>query len=123
MGYIKVKLIIIIMTSLKTSQPIRRYWIARRGKRGGKCIPKHIDLLNQLVNQANLISITINEEHIYTHTNTLKCLLANIQSIKNKDAVLHEFTLDNDIDVCCVTATWLSSSDNNQVWIQATDLN
>ena len=104
-------------------QTIRKYWIAWRGKRGGKCIPKHIDLLNWLVNQDNLISITINEEHTYTHTNTVKCLLANIQSIKNKDAVLHELISDKDIDASCVTETWLSYSCNDKVWIQATDLN
>ena len=76
-----------------------------------------------MVNQDNLISITINEEHTYTHTNTLKCLLANIQSIKNKDAALHEFILDKDIDESCAIETWLSSSDNDKVWIQAMDLN
>ena len=50
-------------------------------------------------------------------------MLDNVQSIKNKDAVLHEFISDNDIDVSCVTETWLSSSDNDKVWLQATDLN
>ena len=94
---------------------IRKYWIAWRGKGGGKHIPKHVDVLNQLANQDNLIRITINEELTYTHTNTLTGLLANTQSRKNKDAVLHQFILDNDIDISCVTEIWLSSSDIDKV--------
>ena len=104
-------------------QTIRKYWIAWRRKRGSKHIPKHTVVSSWRANQDNLIRITINEQLTYSQTNTLKCLLANTQSIKNKDAVLHQFILENDRDICCVTETWLSSSDIDQVWIQATDLN
>ena len=48
-------------------QTVRRHLIAW-GKRGGKHISKHIDVLNQLANQDNLIRITINERtHLHPH--------------------------------------------------------
>ena len=100
---------------------IRKYQIAQRGKRGSK--HKHTVVSNQKANQDNLIRITINEQLTYSHTNTLKFLLANTQSIKNKDAALHQFILENDIDLSCVTETWLSSSNIDQVWIKAMDVN
>ena len=72
---------------------IRKYWIAQRRKRVGKHILKHTVVSNQRANHDNLIKITINEQLTYSHTNTLKCLLANTQSIKNKDAAHHQLIL------------------------------
>ena len=77
-----------------------KYWKTQRRKRASKHISKHTGVSNRRANQDNLIRITINEQLTYSPTNTLKCLLANTQSIKNKDAVLHQFILENDIDIC-----------------------
>ena len=42
-----------------------------------------------------------------TNINIVKCMLINVRSINNKLYKLTELLLDRDVDVCCVTETWL----------------
>ena len=43
-------------------------------------------------------------------------LMANCQSIKNKDLVVHEHLVSNNIDFGIFTKTWLSENLDNIVW-------
>ena len=46
-----------------------------------------------------------------------------MQSVKNKDMILHQYICDNKIDLCILTETWLTDSDIDKVWISCTSLN
>ena len=46
-----------------------------------------------------------------------------MQSVKNKDLILHQYICDNKIDLCILTETWLTDSDTDKVWISFTSLN
>ena len=46
-----------------------------------------------------------------------------MQSVKNKDMILHQYICDNKIDLCILTETWLTDSDTDKVWISCTSLN
>ena len=46
-----------------------------------------------------------------------------MQSVKNKDMILHQYICDNKIDLCILTETWLRDSDIDKVWISCTSLN
>ena len=46
-----------------------------------------------------------------------------MQSVKNKDLILHQYICDNKTDLCILTETWLTDSDTDKVWISCTSLN
>ena len=43
-------------------------------------------------------------------------IMANCQSIKNKDLVVHDHLVSNNIDLGIFTETWLSESSDDIVW-------
>ena len=49
--------------------------------------------------------------------------LANIQSIKNKQLILHQYLVENNISLCLPTETLLSDTEADQVWLQCSSLN
>ena len=49
------------------------------------------------------------------HRQTLKCSYVNIQSLRNKTLEVREFINDNNLDILCVTETWLKDSDSSVV--------
>ena len=49
--------------------------------------------------------------------------LLNIQSIKNKELLIHGQLIHNDVDICILTEIWLSDSDLDRTWLQYTVLN
>ena len=74
----------------------------------------------------SLIIININEDATQSQVNSssnMKVTLANIQSIKNKDLILYDYLQSNDSDICILTETWLQNCDNDEIWLEMTDLN
>ena len=53
--------------------------------------------------------------------NDLSPMLANVQSIKSKTKILMDYLLDSKVDIAVLTETWLS--DNDAIWLKASDLN
>ena len=46
-----------------------------------------------------------------------------IQSIKNKQLILHQYLVENNINLCVLTETWLSDTEAAQVWLQCSSVN
>ena len=106
---------------------LKIYKRRKRGKRGGCRQQKQHKILaeyekSRTVNQDNLISInTIKDRHVTNNAQNLKIGLVNARSIRNKDIRLKQDLIEEDIDACVVTETWLD--DSNKVWIENTELN
>ena len=71
---------------------------------------------------SNLINIKTSTKNVY---NCLEVRIAtvNVQSVKNKDLILHQHLCDNGIDLCVVTETWLSSKQDDKICQSCTPLN
>ena len=48
--------------------------------------------------------------------------LANAQSIRRKDSILHGYLHSNKCDISVVTETWLRDDEADDAWIQSSDL-
>ena len=46
-----------------------------------------------------------------------------MQSVKNKDLILHHYICYNKIDLCILTKIWEKDSDTDKIWISCTSLN
>ena len=57
---------------------------------------------------SNLINIKTSTKSV---SNYLEVMIAtiNVHSVRNKDLILHQHICDNEIDLCVLTETWLSS--------------
>ena len=53
----------------------------------------------------------------------IKLSTINVQSVKNKDMILHQYVCGNKIDLCLLIETWLTDSDIDKVWRSCTSLN
>ena len=69
----------------------------------------------------NLINIYIENKPQMNIANDLSLMLANVQSIKSKTELVLDYLLDNKVDIAILTETWLS--DNDEIWLNASDLN
>ena len=69
----------------------------------------------------NLINIYIENKPKMNIANDLSIMLANVQSIKSKTELVIDYLLDNKVDIAILTETWLS--DNDEIWLNASDLN
>ena len=49
--------------------------------------------------------------------------MANIQSVKNKQLILHQYLVENKIDLCVLTETWLRNTEADQAWLQCSLIN
>jgi len=73
-------------------------------------------------NNNNLLSInTIKDRHIKNNSQNINIGLVNVRSVKNKDIWLKHQLIDEEIDICVITETWLN--DSNAEWITSTELN
>ena len=70
----------------------------------------------------NLININTSTKSVSNYLE-VKIATANVQSIKNKDLILHQHICDNEIDLCVLTETWLSNKQNDNTWKSCTSLN
>lgn len=96
----------------------------KRGKRGGFEQRRRRMLAEQYrgVNRINLIEIQLEKDcHVKTRSKHLSIGLANMRSVKNKDLLLKDNLVEENIDMCVLTETWLNN--NDQHWIESTELN
>lgn len=63
------------------------------------------------INFSNLVNVKKFERSCTTKVCSMKCAVVNTQSVRNKLAEFHELLLTNQLDICCVTETWLKESD------------
>ena len=113
--------------SCQTVKTIRNLRInnKKKNKRGSKVgsISKNINQ-QRSANRSNLIKINTDEfPRNQVNQKTIKLSTINVQSVKNKDMIIHQYVCDNKIDLCLLTETWLTDSDIDKVWISCTSLN
>ena len=107
-----------------TCKNIRKLKLNRRGCRGGVRIKSHIDIIHpKSLNNNNLISIKTGQQELTSNHCSLCISLGNIQSIKNKQLILHQYLVENNISLCVLTETWLRDTDADQVWLDCSSLN
>ena len=107
----------------KTCNNIRKHKLNRRGCRGGVRKKSHLDIIHQTGSNKNLIRINIGQREVISNYHSLCICLANIQSVKNKQPMLHQYLVENKIDLCVPTETWLRNTKADQAWLQCSLIN
>ena len=74
------------------------------------------------VNPYNLTHIQITKT-LESHNSKLKIATVNTQSIRNKDLQVMELISDHNLDLVIATETWLTDSQNDNIWLEVTCLN
>ena len=107
-----------------TCNNIRKLKLNRRGCRGGVRMKSHLDIMHQKGSDNGNLIIIINtgQQEITPNHHSLCICLVNIQSIKNKQLILHEYLVENNINLCVLHEMWLSDTEANQVWLQCSSL-
>ena len=77
-----------------------------RGCRGGAHKQRRTQVKQTVVNNDNLLSITLDNQ-----VRTAKFCLINSRSVCNKAEFLVDYVTSHDIDIMCITETWLHSAD------------
>ena len=80
----------------------------RRGCRGGSRKQRHTQQTG--VNNANLLTITPHNQLL-----TAKLCLIKARSVCNKAELIVDYVTSHDIDIMCITETWLRSEDTASV--------
>ena len=101
---------------------IRKLWLNKRkcSKKGGSATNADMAIPQQ-VDFNNLIIIYIDNRPKMDIANDLSLMLANVQSIKSKTKLLMDYLLDSKVDIAVLTEAWLS--DDDAIWLKASDLN
>ena len=108
----------------RTCNNIRKLKLNRRGCRGGIRRKSHLDIIHQTgSNKNNLIRINTEQQEVISNYHSLCICLANIQSVKNKQLILHQYLVENKIDLCILTKTWLRNTEADQAWLQCSMIN
>ena len=97
-----------------------RIYKKRRGYRAGVRCRKQQN--SRYADLSNLINIKTSTKSVSNYLE-VKIATANVQSIKNKDLILHQHICDNEIDLCVLTETWLGNKQNDNTWKSCTPLN
>ena len=92
----------------------------RRGCRAGARSRKQQN--PRYANLSNLINIKTSTNSVSNYFD-IKIATANVQSIKNKDLIVHQHICDSEIDLCVLTETWLGDKQNDIIWKSCTPLN
>ena len=89
----------------------------KKKKRGSKVGRKGKNMdQHRSANLNDLIKIDINKlPRNQANQKTFKLSTINVQSVKNKELILHQYICDNKIDLCIFTETWLTDSDTDKV--------
>ncbi|XP_077994476.1 uncharacterized protein LOC144448196 [Glandiceps talaboti] len=98
---------------------IRQLKIHKRNKRGQRGGIKSQE--KKGINIANLRVIEVTDNTVMNNYRQLKISTWNAHLIKNKAVLLRDHLLNNGIDMCVITETWLQTRD--QIWIEGCDLN
>ena len=81
---------------------VARRRLTHRGYRGGAHKHRGTHVQQMGVNNVNLLSITL-----HNHIRTAKLCLINSRSVCNKAEFLVGYVTSHDIDIMCITETWL----------------
>ena len=73
------------------------------------------------VNPYNLTHVQITKT-LEPHNSKLKIATVNTQSIRNKDLQVMELISDHNLDLMVATETWLTGSQNDNIWLEGTCL-
>ena len=85
--------------------------------------PRSKDAEPRSVNYSNLTQVKItNKRIVRKFTKHLNIVLINSQSIKNKDELIAEYLISNNIDACVLMETWLTNSDNDKIWLECSEI-
>ena len=49
-------------------------------------------------------------------------MLISSQSIRNKDELIAEYLISNNSNVCILTETWLTNSNNDKIWLECNEI-
>ena len=93
---------------------------SRRYKRRQK--PKGTCKNNTQADFSNLHYIDQTNEQQLLLINKLPIFTANVRSIKNKIGLLHNYIIDNNIDIAVITETWLRNNEVDSIWTDTCDL-
>ena len=95
----------------------------RKTHRGKNKKPSSDDVEPRSVNHSNLTQVNItNDKRVRKFTKQLNIVLINPQSIRNKDELIAEYLISNNIDACILTETWLTNSDNDKIWLECREV-
>ena len=78
--------------------------------------------MSQGIDKSNLIQVNISISPMECRTK-LKISSVNIQSIKNKELLLHDNLVNNAIDFCFIAENWLRNNDEDRAWLDCLILN
>ena len=74
------------------------------------------------INRTNLQNIFISEDSVPKPNTQCKIATINAQSVRNKDTLLTQEIMDNNIDVTLITATWLNDTPQDIAWLHQSSL-
>ena len=78
----------------------------RRTCRGKNIKPSSHEVESRSVNHSNLTQVNItNDKRAGKFTKQLNIVLINSQSIRNKDELIAEYLISNNVDACILTET------------------
>ena len=104
------------------SEPIRQIRELQINRRRQKTLikskPKQLG-----VNHNNLIHIRPTNTEGQFYTLNLNIATVNVRSLKNCEQLVLNEIIKGNIDVLVITETWLSDTQDDAHWIQASDLN
>ena len=74
------------------------------------------------INRTNLQNIYISEDTVPKPNTQCKIAMINAQSVRNKDTLLTQEIITNNIDVTLITKTWLNDTPQDIAWLHQSDL-
>ena len=111
------KLQILSPSACKCIRKLRIHRQRVRGKWAGRT--RRLDVKQTGVNLNNLVQMPTKNVSI-DRSKHLTLVVCNTQSIKNKDTLLLDHLVNVKSDLCLITETWLSNSDD--AWIATSDI-
>ena len=99
---------------LKTFRDLAIHKIARtkRGTRGGRYKPRPSQ---HRANSKNLTAVSLDSGESHEADDGVTLGLFNARSVKNKALLLSDFVYDLDLDLVCLTETWLAENDFSSI--------
>ena len=83
---------------------------------------KQRNIMQKGINPNNLTHIQITKT-LEPHNGKLKIATVNTQSIRNRDLQVMELISNHRLDLMVATETWLTDSQNDNIWLEGTCLN
>ena len=74
------------------------------------------------INRTNLQNILISDDTVPKPNTQCKIATINAQSVRNKDTLLTQEIITNNIDVTLITETWLNDTPQDIAWLHQSDL-